>query len=53
MKKNSNTIANTVAVRKLSPVDFEKETFLTAQSDGKSCVMLMSVGTEGDRWTAY
>lgn len=46
-------MANTVAARKLSLVDFEMETFLKAQSDGKSCVMLMSAGPEGDRWTTY
>lgn len=39
-------MANTVTVRKLSPVDFEIEMFPKAPSDGKSCVMLMPAGPE-------
>lgn len=46
-------MANTVAVRKWSPVDVEIQTFSKTPSDGKSCVILMSAGPEGDRWTTY
>lgn len=45
-------MANKVVDKKVSPVDFEMETFLKVSPDGKSCMMLISAGPEGDRWSA-